>query len=146
MGMKIAGLIVAAIFAAIVIGREVIAIGEARRAGHDVVPLYKRFRRRLKSVVLIWVLLALSLFFRNVADAPWFTPKVAILYVGLAIITLFWIMILAARDFKEAAHYAVAANQQITLETLGEIEQRIRERQAGRSSAPPRPPKEDDPQ
>lgn len=120
------------------VGRETLVVGEGRRAGQDELKLYRRFRRRTKGALLLLFLLTLALFFEELASLGNFDARAIILYTGLALITLIWILMLAARDTKETAFDALNDARKIRTEAYEEIEHVIRERKGGADSASPR--------
>lgn len=107
----------------VVFCREVLIVGEGRRSGDDVKMLYNRFRRRVKGLLLLIVLYVLTAWYETFSAVLTLDKHGTFLYVGVVLIFMFWVMILAARDFKESALLAIAAQQAVRRE----IEQKIDE-------------------
>jgi hypothetical protein len=99
-------------------GREILALGEARREGIVTVTDLQRFRRRTLGVVLLLLLgIGMDLSFRLTWEAPW--QEVG--FYGIFLILFFWLLIVAARDLR-ASLLALAQEQQgVTLMTLEEL-------------------------
>jgi hypothetical protein len=134
--MRILVLIALMVASCLIIGWEILRVGEGRRAGQDALMLMRRLRRRLKTLILIVALYAIAAWFEDVAAAAHFTAKIALLYFGLAITMLVWILILAARDLRETALQAVEINRRLREEAIKDLERELRRRQ----EEPPHPP------
>lgn len=106
-------------------GREFLVLGEVRRAGMADKMDYRRFRRRIKGVLLLVLLYALAAFYEDIARFGLFTLREAFLYSGIFVIVLFWLLIVTSRDIKATAYMALYERQRMTLESLSDIEKEI---------------------
>lgn len=141
--LKIALLVILLLAAAHMLGREVIALGKARREGEDIALLGARFRRRAKGLALLVALYLLAAFFGNLHAALGFTAKEVILYIGFTLIVLVWLLILAGRDVRATAMDALEQRRRLASESMAGIDaeiRRFREEQGGGGA--PRPPKQ----
>lgn len=115
-------------------GREFLRVGESIRGGEDSGRVYRRFRRRTKGIALLIFLYILSVFYDDFTEVFLYSPQQKFLYFGMTIIALFWLLILASRDLKEAAFEALHARRQITQETISSIEKEIEKKQQERKA------------
>ncbi|CAN5194820.1 hypothetical protein BH09SUM1_BH09SUM1_07330 [soil metagenome] len=126
--MKYLILVILLIVSCGLVGRETMRVGEARRAGEDEPRIYARFRRRVKGAMLLFLLYVLTAFYEEIARRAGFRGREAILYFGGDFVVLFWLLILAARDFKETAFDAIRERQRITVDALSAIDAEIASR------------------
>lgn len=108
-----------------IIGRETLAVQAGLRTGEDHLLLFRRFRRRLKGVVLLIVLFLLATYLEPFTAAEWSGAREVLLYFGLCLIVLIWVLILATRDMRETAERALAQGQKLTTDSFEEIQQQI---------------------
>ena len=141
--LKIALLVILLIASAHMLGREVIALGKARREGEDIALLGARFRRRAKGLALLIALYLLAAFFDNLHAALGFTAKEVILYIGFTLIVLVWLLILAGRDVRATALDALEQRRRLASESMASIDAEIRRfREEHGGGGAPRPPKQ----
>lgn len=117
-------------------GREILAFGAARREKSDFRRDELRFRRRTLG---LFVLLCLGLLYEGSHIMPYATPVHELSYYGVFVITLIWLLIIAARDFQDIAGFYVEKNQEQTLQTLVDLEEeihRLRSRDPGNQPIP----------
>ncbi len=105
--------------------REILTLGQEKRAGKDVDALYKRFRRRAKGLLLLIFLFALTAYYDYFEASEFSGAREIVLYVGLVMIVLIWVLILASRDLKETAHEALRNKQELTLSSLADFEREL---------------------
>ncbi|MBI1292048.1 hypothetical protein GC173_12520 [bacterium] len=125
-----------------VILREIMVVGAGRREGIEPKPLYRRFRRRAKGVVLLATVASLTAFHHDIAKLLYLMPAEHFKLLGLLLITVIWVLILAGRDLRETTLEAIEQRQAITVETLKEVAEALERRQAGKREAPPPPDSE----
>ncbi len=122
---------------AAMLGREILQIGEGRRAGQNEVTLYRRFRRRAKGLFLLIVLYILAAYYDEIAAWGHFGWRDMILFTGGIFIILIWALILAGRDLKETALEVTAERQRLTMEAFLDITEEIERRKAQDQDSPP---------
>ncbi len=103
---------------AIIWGREVLALGDARREGMVTAGDLQRFRRRTLGLVLLFLLgIGMDMSFHVEWAAPWQEAG----FYGIFFILFLWLLIVAARDFR-ASLLAIAQEQRgVTLQTLEDM-------------------------
>jgi hypothetical protein len=106
-------------------GREFLVLGEARRLGTATPTDFRRLRRRCLG---LFVLLLLALQNELVDHLEFADPRHEILYWGMCFATLIWLLIIAARDAHEIAQSWSNEQQQVTLQALVEIDERLKRR------------------
>lgn len=114
------------------LGREILVVGQGRRSGEDPGRLYRRFRNRTKAYGLLMVIFLMAAFYEDLARAGHFRATEAIAYFGVAVILLFWFLIVLARDFRETAMAAMRQSEQLTVQSLKELEEEIRRKRGKR--------------
>ena len=136
--LKILLILGLALVAAALVGREVLVVGQGKREGLEPKSLYRRFRRRTKGALLLLVLATGAAFHGEIAQGFGLIPSEHFMLLGGLIILVFWVLILAGRDLHESTTELVDRRQAITIETLIEIEQAVRQRQeaAAKGAAP----------
>lgn len=134
--LKILLILVLVLVAAGLIGREVLVVGQGKREGVEQKLLFRRFRRRTKGVLLLLVLATGAAFHAELAGALGLIPSEHFMLLGGLIIMVFWVLILAGRDLHESTTELVDRRQAITIETLIEIEQAVRQRQEAERGGP----------
>jgi hypothetical protein len=139
--MKIVFLVILILAGCYFLGLEVMRTGAGRRAGLDDVELLRRLRRRIKTFVLLLALYVMAAWYEEIARWGYFTPKATLLYFGAAFAILIWLLILAAREVRDAAHMALETSRRIRTETIEELEKEIDRAR----KQPPRPPAKADP-
>ncbi len=119
------------------LGREVLAVGAARRAGEPMVPHYRRLRRRVLGIALLIVLYVIVGWYDVLADWGTFTVRDHLLYVGGVFILLIWTLITASRDLKETAHEALAERRRLAADSFQHIQDEIeRKKEENKGKAP----------
>lgn len=144
MWIKIAVLIVLLIGCSGMLGREVLVLGRGRRAGEDPVPLFRRFRRRAKGLILLVLLYLFAAFFDEAIRRFHFTAREVALYAGFCLIMLIWLLLLAGRDVRDTALTALKERRELTSDSFARIEEEIRRRREKKASVP-RPPSAGEP-
>ncbi|MEO8377634.1 MAG: hypothetical protein ABI579_08175 [Candidatus Sumerlaeota bacterium] len=125
------------------LGREVIALGLARRDGENSAPYIDRFRRRGKGLALLIMLYLLAAFFENVYTSLHFQAREVILYIGFTLIVLVWLLILAGRDVRATALQALEQRRRLASDSMAGIDEEIqRFREEHSNEQAPRPPAE----
>ena len=137
-------LLVLIVFVSLVLlSRETLVIGEARRQGHELTPHLRRFRRRAKGLLILNFLYLAAIGFHPLSQLFFFTAHEFLLYFGFYLILLIWLMIITVRDVRQTAFDALMENKNLTAKSLGKIEQELRERhsrpQGDNDYAPIRP-------
>ncbi len=94
----------------------------------------QRFRRRLLGGVLL-VLLLLLLQFGD-ALTHYSTVQQKMLYYLACFFLLFWVLILAARDFRDLAMDFATAQTRMTLSTLSEVQREVARKTTGADNSP----------
>lgn len=128
--MRLAILILLCIGAVVAFGAEVLRFGEARRRGALTKLHYRRLRRRIKGLLLLPLFYVLGLYHEEIFKMLQLDPRGMILYGGLALIILVWILILAARDLHETAEFAAEESRRIRGAARQDLEKIIEERLA----------------
>ncbi len=126
--LRLAILAILILVALAFLAREILTIGQERRAGAEEKPLYRRFRRRAKGLLLLIVLYISAAFYDELAAFGHFDAQANLLFMGGILIIMIWILIIAARDFRESALAIVRENEQMTRETLQSLEEEMRRR------------------
>lgn len=135
--MKILLLAALVVVGAGLLGREVLALGAARRAGEAMLPHYRRFRRRVLGIALLLVLSVVVGWYDNLAEWGTFTLRDHLLYVGGVFILLIWTLITASRDLKETAHEALAERRRLAADSFQHIQDEIeRKKEEEKEKAP----------
>lgn len=129
------------LFSLAIVGAEILRVGKGRRAGEDEKALFRRFRRRAKGVVLLNAMFLLAAWYDEILSAHIHTAGGLLLYVGLVVILMFWLLILAARDLRETVTEATEQQQTIALQALVELEEEIVRAREERKAAAKDPPK-----
>lgn len=129
--------------AAWLIGAETLRVGSVRRASAvedpaDLAGALRRFRRRLKGTLLLLLLYVLAAFYQRIAMLGNFGLRQVLLYTGLVLVVLFWLLIIAARDAHAATLEAVAESKRLRAEAIASAERLAQEAAENR---PPRPPR-----
>lgn len=118
--------------------REVLVVGEERRRGAQEARVFRRFRRRAKGLLLVVVLGALALFYDEAARLLNLGPRGTILYTGLVLVMLIWLLILAGRDVKEATEELVTDQRTARQQAMADLDAVVQERLAARREKPPK--------
>jgi hypothetical protein len=139
MWIKITVLVVLLIGCSGMLGREVLVLGRGRRTGEDPSPLFRRFRRRAKGLILLVLLYLFAAFFDEAIRRLHFTGREVALYAGFCLIMLVWLLLLAGRDVRETALTALKERRELTSDSFARIEEEIRRRREKKASVP-RPP------
>lgn len=134
---------------AALLAREILALGEAKRRGAEMLPHYGRFRRRAKGLVVLGLLFVSAILFEPLSRAAAFDARLAFLYFLGAIVLLIWLLIITTRDMKATAIEAMAERQTMAADLVQEVMSRARdagtaEREAGSPPGPPPPGNDDD--
>ncbi|MCC5877262.1 MAG: hypothetical protein JJU11_13655 [Candidatus Sumerlaeia bacterium] len=112
------GLLLASI---VYLGREILHIGEVRQSGGDLLPHYRRLRRRLKSSLLLLFLFVLAFFYEDFAAWGQFDARTSIVYFLGTLVVLIWLLIVATRDARATALEAIEEGRRITEEALQSV-------------------------
>ena len=139
MWIKITVLVLLLLGCSGMLGREVLVLGKGRRSGEDPLPLFRRFRRRAKGLLLLIVLYLFAAFFDEAIRRLHFSAREVALYAGFCLIMLIWLLILAGRDIRETALTALKERRELTTDSFARIEEEIRRRREKKASVP-RPP------
>lgn len=126
----------------LLLGREVLVLGGAKRRGAEMIPHYKRFRRRATGLVVLFLLFLSALAFEPLARAAAFDARLTLLYFLGAMILLIWLLLIAARDMRETAIDALAERQTMAASMLRDATERARRAggEKGDDRDPPGPP------
>lgn len=129
--------------AAAFLSREILEVGAVRRTGGPLLPALRRFRRRTKGVVLLLILYLQTAFFEEVARGLGFGHRAVLLYFGLALVLLVWVLILAGRDLRETVLTAASESSRLRQEAMArldaEVLARLTERRAAEKQSPKSP-------
>ncbi|MDX1972180.1 MAG: hypothetical protein SFY68_06570 [Candidatus Sumerlaeia bacterium] len=109
----------------------------ARVEADDLVKKQKarqRFHRRLLGGVLL-VLLLLLLQFGDALTHHSTLQQKMLYYLGCFLL-LFWVLILAARDFRDLAMDFATAQTRMTLSTLSEVQREVARKNTGTDNSP----------
>jgi hypothetical protein len=109
-------------------GRLVLEIGAARRAGAPLVPLYRRFRRQMLILVLLLVLYVGGVWYEGMAAWLNYGPRHSVLHFLTMLVVLAWLIHTAGRDMQATAMEGLEERQRLTVAALEEIEAEVRER------------------
>lgn len=124
-------LLVLAVFVILILvflAREILVFGQEKRSGAPEKPLLRRLRRRAKGLILLLGLFTLTAYYGDIAEIGHFDWRANLLFMGGILILMIWILIIAARDFRESALAIIRENEEITRETLQSLEKEMRER------------------
>lgn len=117
----------------LLVGKELMEVGQERRAGKYPGPAARRFRRRTKGVGLVLVLYAMSALYEPIARAIQISKHGSLMYFGLAVVLLIWVLILAGRDFRETVMDAASESARLRTEAMekldAELQRQAEERQ-----------------
>jgi len=133
--MRLIFLLVLLAAVGVLLGREILSAGAARRAGADPRAINRRLRRRAKGLALLLAVYAGAAWFEDAAAWGAFSLREGILHVGGVIILVFWLLILVARDIRETAMEAAGERQAFAVESLQRIEEEIRRIRAAEKDA-----------
>lgn len=120
------------------LGREVIALGKARKDGEESAPYIERFRRRAKGLALLVVLYLLAAFFEDIHAGLHFQAREVILYIGFTLVVLVWLLILAGRDVRATALSALEQRRKLASDSMAGIDAEIRRFRGERMARPPK--------
>ncbi|MDK2972322.1 MAG: hypothetical protein PWP23_2077 [Candidatus Sumerlaeota bacterium] len=102
--------------------REVLAYGAARRLKADSTADQRKLRRRSLG---LFVLFLLGLFYELASIIPFAHPLHELVYYGVFVIVLVWLLIIAARDLNDIAQTYVQERRDAALQALVDLEGQI---------------------
>lgn len=95
----------------VAIAMEILAVGQRQRDGVPPNLAFRRFRRRVKAAFVLGAATLFVVWLQPLRNAGLIDPRGVVLYTGMLFILLLWLLILAARDFKEVALDVLAEEQ-----------------------------------